>query len=212
MFTKSLKSASKLDKAVALSIAAMLGRAEIQAAMMAMRVLGDGRVAMILDIHGLVQLHAQLGGGKPALALAAAKARAVSTRQPDAYVIGADQICVHKGDILSKPGSYDRAEAQLAALSGSTHQQHSAVVLARGGEIVWQHVATASLTMRALTADEIHAYVAADAPLSSCGSYKFEGLGRHLFSAVTGEQDVIQGLPLVPLLATLHAEGVITLG
>jgi septum formation protein len=147
-----------------------------------------------------------------ALALAAAKALAVSARQLEAYVIGADQICVHKGDILSKPGSYDRAEAQLAALSGSTHQQHSAVVLARGGEIVWQHVATASLTMRALTADEIHAYVAADAPLSSCGSYKFEGLGRHLFSAVTGEQDVIQGLPLVPLLATLHAEGVITLG
>jgi septum formation protein len=147
-----------------------------------------------------------------ALALAGAKALAVSTRQPDAYVIGADQICVHKGEILSKPGSYDRAEAQLAALSGSAHQQHSAVVLARGDEIVWQHVAAASLTMRALTAGEIHAYVAADAPLSSCGSYKFEGLGRHLFSAVTGEQDVIQGLPLVPLLATLHAEGVIALG
>lgn len=147
-----------------------------------------------------------------ALALAGAKALAVSARQPDSYVIGADQICVHNGAILSKPGSYDRAEAQLATLSGGTHQQHSAVVLARGGEIVWQHVATASLTMRVLTPAEIHAYVAADAPLSSCGSYKFEGLGRHLFSRVEGEQDVIQGLPLVPLLATLHAEGVIALG
>ena len=146
-----------------------------------------------------------------ALALARAKTLAVSPRYPNAYTIGADQICVHQGKALSKPGSYERAEAQLASLAGETHQQHCAITLARGKDVVWEYHAVAELTMRPLTTADIRAYVAADAPLSSCGSYKFEGLGRHLFGKVVGDQDVIQGLALVPLLAHLHASGVISL-
>ena len=146
-----------------------------------------------------------------AAALAAAKTLAVSTTHPEAYTIGADQICEHNGAILSKPQSYDRAEAQLASLSGQTHTQHCAMTLARGNEILWQFHDVATLIMRTLTPEEIHAYVAADAPLSSCGSYKFEGIGRHLFTRVTGDHDVVQGLALVPLLAQLHALNIIAL-
>ena len=146
-----------------------------------------------------------------AAALARAKTLAVSSQHPEAYTIGADQICVANGKVLSKPGSYDRAEAQLAELSGKTHQQHCAITVARGSEMLWQFHAVASLTMRTLSAADIHAYVAADAPLSSCGAYKFEGLGRHLFSRVEGDHDVVQGLALVPLLAQLHALGIIAL-
>ena len=118
---------------------------------------------------------------------------------------------MHSGKALSKPGTYERAEAQLAGLAGSTHQQHCAVVLAKGSEVVWEFHDVAKLTMRALSAADIRAYVAADAPLSSCGAYKFEGLGRHLFSTMVGDHDVIQGLALVPLLAQLHALRVISL-
>ena len=146
-----------------------------------------------------------------ALALARAKALSVSIERPDAYTIGADQMCEIEGTILDKPGSYDKAEAQLALLAGRTHLQHAAVVLVRGEEVIWSHVATASLTMRPLTAHEIRAYVAADAPLASCGAYKFESLGRHLFNHVEGDQDVIKGLPLLPLLVQLHLHGVIEL-
>ncbi|MDX2095368.1 MAG: nucleoside triphosphate pyrophosphatase [Alphaproteobacteria bacterium] len=146
-----------------------------------------------------------------AAALARAKTLAVSAAHPDAYTIGADQICVHAGEVLSKPGSYARAEAQLARLAGSTHTQHCAMTLARGDEILWEFHDTATLTLRPLTAAEIRAYVAADAPLQSCGAYKFEGLGRHLFAQVEGDHDVIQGLALVPLLAQLHARGILSL-
>jgi septum formation protein len=147
-----------------------------------------------------------------AAALARAKTLAVSVQHPDAYTIGADQICVHQGAALSKPITYDRAEAQLASLSGHTHQQHCAMTLARGSDILWEFHDVADLTMRTLTQAEIKAYVAADAPLSSCGAYKFEGLGRHLFARVVGDHDVVQGLALVPLLAQLHALGVVRLG
>ena len=153
--------------------------------------------------------------GKPmadiAMALARAKTLFVSARHPDAYTIGADQLCVLGDQIIDKPGTHARAEAQLAMLSGKTHQQNCAVVLARGSDVVWEHVGIAKLTMRSLSASEIKAYVAADAPLGSCGSYKFEELGRHLFAAVGGDHDVVKGLALVPLLAQLHALGVIGL-
>lgn len=146
-----------------------------------------------------------------ALALARAKTLAVSIHNPQAVTIGADQICALQQRIFDKPGSYANAEAQLTALAGTTHQQHSAVVLARGHKILWEQVASASLTMRPLTAEQIRAYVAADAPLASCGAYHFEALGRHLFTTVDGDSDVIQGLPLQALIAALHTHGIIHL-
>lgn len=153
--------------------------------------------------HGPVAQHA--------LELAKAKALSVAKNHPDAYVIGADQICCLGERIFSKPGSFDAAEAQLADLQGKTHHQQVGCVIAHAGQIVWEHNATASLIMRSLSAAEIHAYIGADAPLNSCGSYKFESLGRHLFTRADGDHDVIKGLPLLALLTALHELSVIGL-
>lgn len=146
-----------------------------------------------------------------AVALARGKALSVSKDLPDAITIGADQICSIGGDILSKPGSYENAHASLAKLSGRTHLQTSGLVLTRGSDVLWEYSDSAELTMRELSPEAIKAYVAEDAPLHSCGAYKFEAMGRHLFSSITGDHDVIKGLPLTPLLAKLHALGVIQL-
>lgn len=164
-----------------------------------------------VDEEALKATTAHLPTPERALVLARAKALSVAIGHPDAYTIGADQMCELDGQVFDKPGSYDAAEAQLAQLAGHTHTQHCGVVLARGEEVLWEHSFQASLTMRPLTAQEIKAYVAADAPLSSCGSYKFESLGRHLFSHAEGDQDVIKGLALLPLLQQLHLHGVIAL-
>jgi septum formation protein len=149
--------------------------------------------------------------GEQAQALARAKALSVSIARPDAYTVGADQMCELDGRIFDKPGTYPNAAAQLTTLAGHTHRQHSGIVLARGEEILWEHHYSASLTMRPLTPQEIDAYVKEDAPLSSCGAYKFESLGRHLFAHVEGDHDVIKGLPLLPLLVQLHLHGVVAL-
>ncbi len=146
-----------------------------------------------------------------ASALAQEKARNVARNYPNHLTIGADQMCSLAGEVFDKPGSYQAAEAQLARLSGQTHEQTSAVVIARGEEILWSHTAVARLTMRALTPAEISAYVATDAPLQSCGAYKLEAMGRHLFAHIEGDNDTIQGLPLIPLLAELHRIGAVTL-
>lgn len=164
-----------------------------------------------LDETALKAQHAEATPPELARILARAKALSVSRHDPEAFTIGADQLCVHRGQYVSKPGSHDRAEAQLALLSGELHAQHAAVVLTRGDTVLWEYADVAQLTLRTLSPADIHAYVAADSPLSSCGSYLFEKLGRHLFAKVQGDHDVIQGLPLVPLLGELHRLGVIGL-
>ena len=146
-----------------------------------------------------------------ALALARAKALKVGEKYPDSYTIGADQICAMDGEIFHKPGTHATACAQLAQLAGQAHQQHCGMVLVHQHHVIFEHAAMATLTMRALSAEEIRAYVAADAPLAACGAYHFESLGRHLFSHVEGDHDVIKGLPLVTLLAQLHALKVIAI-
>jgi septum formation protein len=146
-----------------------------------------------------------------ALRLANVKAAPISRAHPEALVIGADQICSLDGEIFSKPGTFENAAAQLRRLSGKTHTQTCAAVLLQGGESIWTWVEEARLTMRALSDAEIEAYIRADTPLAACGAYKIEAHGRHLFTAIQGDQDVIKGLPLNPLLAELHKIGAVAL-
>ena len=64
---------------------------------------------------------AALPGESPAdraLRLAMAKASAVARTDPDALVIGSDQVAELDGQVLDKPGSVERARAQLLACSG----------------------------------------------------------------------------------------------
>jgi len=149
--------------------------------------------------------------GDVALVLAEAKASLVSERFPDALVIGADQTLDLHGAILSKPADMESARRQLLAMSGKTHSLHSAVVLARAGAILWQTVETAHLTMRRLTPEYVGRYLAAVGPaaLSSVGAYQIEGRGIQLFERIDGDHFTILGLPILPLLAALRAEGAV---
>lgn len=138
--------------------------------------------------------------------LAAAKALAVSERYPAALVIGCDQTLSLGGEILHKPANMEEARRRLLALSGKTHQLNSAVVLASGGQVIWQHVGVASLTMRHLDPAYVGRHLAAvgDKALSSVGAYQIEGQGIQLFEKVEGDHFTIVGLPLLPLLAELR--------
>ena len=70
-----------------------------------------------------------------ALALAEAKALAVSKDQKAAFVIGADQTLALDQELLHKPADREEAARQLDQLRGRSHQLHAGVALARGGKI-----------------------------------------------------------------------------
>jgi septum formation protein len=143
--------------------------------------------------------------------LALLKARRISTRHPAALVIGADQILDCNGVWFDKPDDVARARAHLQALRGRTHRLVTAAIVLRGGERLWHTVAIANLTMRPLTDGFIDEYLTriGDSAFTAVGAYQLESLGAQLFDRAEGDFFTILGLPLLPLLGFLRAQGVI---
>ena len=144
-------------------------------------------------------------------ALAEAKAVKISARRPG-LVIGADTTLDLQGQLYDKPVDLADARRHLLAFRGQTHKLHSAVVIAEGGSPLWRHVATATLKVRPFSDAFLDAYIAAEdeALLSSVGCYRLEGMGAQLFSMIEGDYFSILGLPLLPVLDFLRAQGVVT--
>ncbi len=143
--------------------------------------------------------------------LAEAKATEVSARNPGRLVIGCDQTMSLEDRLFHKPEDMEAARRHLLALSGRTHELHSAIVLARDGDPIWRHVCTARLTMRQLDPAFIGRHLArvGSKALESVGAYQIEGEGIQLFEAVDGDHFTIVGLPLLPLLSELRRLGAI---
>ena len=141
--------------------------------------------------------------------LAELEARRV--RDPDALVIGADQLLVCQERWYDKPPDLAAARAQLLALRGQVHELVTAVTCLRAGQVVWQHVARPRLAMRGFSEAFLDSYLEAEGEriLSSVGAYRLEGLGIHLFDRIEGEHAAILGLPLLPLLGFLRQHGVL---
>ena len=143
--------------------------------------------------------------------LAQVKAMAVSEAHPHALVIGADQVLAFGDRLFNKPKDLSEARAQLKALRGHAHHLHTAAALAQAGKILWSHVETARLVMRAFSDAFLDRYLAqmGSRVCETVGAYEIEARGIQLFERVEGDSFTIIGLPLLPLLAELRACGAI---
>src|SRR5690625_1278419 len=142
--------------------------------------------------------------------LAEAKANSISARHEGALILGADQVLLHRGEMLDKPASREEARAHLRRLRNSSHELISAAAITRDGKTLWQHTGSASLQMRDITDDFIENYLDRLGPkaLESVGAYQLEGLGAQLFTRVE-DHFTILGLPLLEVLAFLRECGVL---
>jgi len=133
--------------------------------------------------------------------LSIAKAEAVASFYPDALIISGDQVAELDGEILSKPGTVEKAIDQLTRLSGNTHRLITAMTVRDSRTSTMRtHVETHKLTIRSLTQRQIEAYVAIDSPLNCGGSYRIESVGISLFERIEGsDPSAIEGLPLMAL-------------
>jgi septum formation protein len=145
-----------------------------------------------------------------ALRLAIAKAEAVAQSCGDALVIGSDQVAEIDGVVLDKPGSSERACAQLAASSGRSVNFHTALCLLDSHQGRKQtHVDHTRVRFRDLAPAEIARYVEREQPLDCAGSFKCEGLGISLFSAIDShDPSALIGLPLIALARLLRDAGI----
>jgi septum formation protein len=142
--------------------------------------------------------------------LALAKARAVAAQFPDAVVIGSDQVADLAGVSLGKPGTHERAVAQLRLMRGHTVVFHTAVAVvcaATGFEQL--EVAPVRVAFRDLSDDEIEAYLQAERPYDCAGSARSEGLGVALLDSIDSDDPTaLVGLPLIRTCRMIRAAGV----
>ncbi len=141
--------------------------------------------------------------------LAHAKADAVARRHPQAIVIGSDQVADLDGVALGKPGTHERAVAQLRAMRGRTVVFHTAlavVCIATG--YAAQDDAAVQVRFRDLSDDEIERYLLAERPYDCAGSAKSEGLGIALLDAIVSDDPTaLVGLPLIRTARLLRGAG-----
>lgn len=141
--------------------------------------------------------------------LALAKARAVADLHPDCIVIGSDQVADLHGQPLGKPGTHDRAVAQLQAMRGQTVIFQTAVaVVCKASGFVQDDLAPVRVQFRDLGDAEIDQYLRAETPYDCAGSAKSEGLGISLLEAIDNDDPTaLVGLPLIRTCRMLRAAG-----
>jgi septum formation protein len=143
-----------------------------------------------------------------ALRMAREKAGAVSSRFPEAIVIGADTIVLCESQILEKPAHPDDARRMLGMLSGRTHTVVTAFALARGASILESSPVESRVTFRKLAEAEIDDYIATEEPFDKAGAYGIQGVGGGFISHVEGSRDNVMGLPTERVVAALARWGV----
>lgn len=157
------------------------------------------------------ETHAHNGDpGALALELARGKAMSVASDFPNAILIGCDQVVWFEGRVLGKPGSKERAFAELRALRGRTHEFYMGLFLYHTQERAAQEfIVQGSAKLRAdLSEEELRRYIEIDNPIDCAGSAKTEGVGLMLFERLDCEDwTAIVGLPIIALTTGLRSWG-----
>lgn len=142
--------------------------------------------------------------------LALAKAHEVAQRHPEAVVIGSDQVADLNGQPLGKPGTHERAVAQLRQMSGQTVIFQTALaVVCRATGFEQIDLAPVRVVFRSLGDTEIEHYLRTEQPYDCAGSAKSEGLGIALLERIDNDDPTaLVGLPLIRTCRMIRAAGV----
>ncbi|HEX4234918.1 MAG TPA: Maf family nucleotide pyrophosphatase [Caldimonas sp.] len=171
------------------------------------------RLRLPFDVEAAAIDEAARDGETPAqtaVRLALAKAAAIAARDPEAVVIGADQIADLDGRGVGKPGDHARATAQLRAMRGRTVVFQTAVAVSCGATgFAETALVPIAVRFRALTDAEIERYLRAETPYDCAGSAKIETLGIALVESVGADDPTaLIGLPLIRTCELLRHAGI----
>lgn len=175
-----------------------------------------GRLGLPFEVAAPDTDETPLPGETPettALRLSEMKARAVAKNFPNALIIGSDQVAVLDGLIYGKPGTHERAVAQLQTMRGKTVNFFTGLCLfnTATGKAHVRGIPTL-VTFRNLADDEIERYLRREQPYNCAGSAKSEGLGIAVIARMQGDDpNALVGLPLIALCDLLREEGIAVL-
>ena len=145
-----------------------------------------------------------------AMRLALAKAHAVALKNPQAVVIGSDQVADLEGEPLGKPGNHANATLQLQRMRGKTVIFQTALsVVCLTTRFEKTDLAAVKVKFRDLSDSEIESYLRAEEPYDCAGSAKSEGLGIALLESIESDDPTaLIGLPLIRTCLMLREAGV----
>ncbi len=171
------------------------------------------RLRLPFEVHAPCVDETRLAHEAPAAMarrLALAKALDVAARHPRAVVIGSDQVAELDGEPIGKPGTHERATAQLQAMSGRSVVFHTAVAVVRPDtRFEGSAVVPVTVRFRALGDAEIEHYLRAEQPYDCAGSAKVETLGIALLESLHSDDPTsLVGLPLIATCALLRRAGI----
>ncbi len=140
--------------------------------------------------------------------MALSKAKALNFTEDDpSFALASDTVVTLDGAILGKPHTPERAVAMLRQLSGRTHVVLTAYAL-RGPDGIESGYTATDVTFRALSDEEIAAYVASGEPLDKAGAYAIQGGARLFVESLHGSYDGVVGLPIAQVCELLVKSGV----
>jgi septum formation protein len=144
--------------------------------------------------------------------LAEAKAKDISGRYPDHWVVGADTIVYVDHTILGKPASGDEARVMLKRLRAKTHQVHTGYCICHKAQRRYiSDCVTTDVSFRDLSAREIDWYIDSGEAFGKAGAYAIQGIGSFLVKRIEGSYTSVVGLPVCEVLEHLIKEGAVVL-
>jgi septum formation protein len=144
--------------------------------------------------------------------LAEAKAKDISQKYPDSWVIGADTIVLIDNAMLGKPGTRPEAREMLRRLSGKTHQVLTGYcICCEAMDRLFSETIITDVCFKELTKLQIDWYIDSGEPFDKAGAYAIQGIGTFLVKRIHGSYTNVVGLPICEVLEFLLNEGVVEL-
>jgi septum formation protein len=115
---------------------------------------------------------------------------------------------LHDDQIVGKPGTHEKAVAQLNSASGKKIDLYTGLALLNSSTgSVQSDVVPFTVHFKVLTASTIESYLRKEKPYRCAGSVKSEGLGLALLERFDGDDpNALIGLPLIRLVSMLENE------
>jgi septum formation protein len=124
-------------------------------------------------------------------------------------ILAADTLVLSSGMVVGKAQTRAEAFLQLRDFSGKTHEVHSGFALSLQNErfnspLIFNGSDRAVVEFNNLSDTEINTYLDTEEWIGAAGSYRIQGLGKHLVSRIDGDFSTVVGLPIDRISAILE--------
>lgn len=140
--------------------------------------------------------------------LSAEKAAYIAAQvSADDWILAADTVVIHDGEILGKPVDADDARRMLYRLRGKVHRVCTSVTIRPAQQTPVTEVTCTTVHMRDYTAAEVEAYIASGDPFDKAGGYAIQHPVFAPVARIEGSHSSVVGLPLETLRRVLSQTG-----